>query len=116
MVNLKTSKAIELGATQVRFIYLKKNTGNLYDSLHEFDAALFKDVVEEYKIAASDVEPKRPYAPVIETFRSKPTGRKKLFWACSYCPYTQRCWPEAELEIKSGKPVWYLKEEKTNEL
>ena len=112
MVNLQTNKAKELGADSVRFFYLKKNTGHLWDRSFPFDPELFKDVIEEFKIANGSEEPKRPYLPVTEAFRGKPTGRKKLYWACHYCPFTQTCWPEAELEFKNNSPLWILKENK----
>lgn len=111
MVNLNTNKAIELKAKSVRFFYLKKNTGHLWDSLHNFDQELFNEIIEEYKIASQKEEPKRPHVPQNETFRSKPTGRKVLPWQCCYCPYTKTCWPEAELEFKNNKPTWVIKGE-----
>ena len=36
------------------------------------------------------------------------TGRALLPYQCAYCDFkkTGGCWPEAELEIQDGKPVW----------
>lgn len=106
-VNLWTDKAIELKANSVRFFYLKKNTGHLWDRVFQYDEELFNDIIEEYRLANDIKEPKRPHVPKIETFRRKPTGRKVLPWQCGYCPYTSTCWKgEASMEFKNGKPVW----------
>lgn len=108
-VNMSTYKAMELGVSSVRFFYLKKNTGHLWDKVFHFDEELFEDIVQEYKIANSKEEPKRPYVPVMEKFRGKPTGRKILPWQCAYCSYTSTCWKnEASLEFKNGKPQWMV--------
>lgn len=112
MVCLSTGKAKELGADEVRYFYLKKNTGHLWDRLHPFDAALYADVVEEYKLANGEAEPKAPFVAMPETFRGKPTGRLVLPWQCGYCAYISRCRPEAQLEFKSGKPKYYMPETK----
>lgn len=111
MVNLQTDRAKELGADGVRFFYIKKNTGSLWDRFFPFDRELASDVATEYQLAASDEEPKAPYVPKIETFRSKPTGRKVLEWRCSYCPYKQHCYEKRgklSLEMKNGKPIWVV--------
>lgn len=109
-VCLLTDKAKELGATEVRYFYLKKNTGHLWDRLHKFDEQVAKDVVEEYKLANQEVEPLAPYRPVAELFRGKPTGKRVLPWQCAYCPYTTTCHKNAVLEINNGKPKYYINE------
>lgn len=41
-----------------------------------------------------------------------PTGRKVVPLACSYCDFrSHHCWPEASLEIESGKPLWVVPEQ-----
>lgn len=110
-VNLRSNSAIKLGATDVRYFYLKKNTGHLWDRLHHFDQYLFEEVLREAKLANGQTVPERPYKPENETFRSKPTGRRKLPWQCGYCAFTQKCWPEAKLEFKSNKPMWVVPKE-----
>jgi len=108
-VNLRTDKAFELNALSVRFFYLKKNTGHLWDRVFNFDLELSKDVEQEYFLANSDKEPKRPHVPQPEKFRGKPTGRKVLPWQCGYCSYTETCWKnEASLEFKNNKPIWVV--------
>lgn len=111
MVNLRTNRALELKANQVRFFYLAKETGNIWDRVFDFDHELFYEVEQEYKIANSDEEPIRPHVPKNETFRSKPTGRRVLPWQCGYCSFTETCWKgEAQREWKNNKPAWYMKE------
>jgi len=113
-VCLQTVKAHLLGATQVRYFYLKKNTGHLWDRLETPSAYNLQDVIEEYKLANGDEEPKAPYFAVPETFRNKPTGRMVLPWQCAYCAFIKHCHPAAEMEIKNGKPKFYINE-KTKE-
>jgi len=36
------------------------------------------------------------------------TGRKKLPVNCAYCAYKQRCWPDVQMEIQDGQPVWIV--------
>lgn len=110
MVNLETDRAKALGAVGVRYFYLKKNTGHLWDRYYPKDADLLSDVIEEYKIASQPMEPRAPYVAKLETYRGKPTGRKVLPWQCAYCPYTEHCHPSAEIEFKNGKPIYVVKE------
>jgi hypothetical protein len=37
-----------------------------------------------------------------------PTGRNLIPLACGYCAYKQTCWPGAEMDMVSGKPVWVV--------
>lgn len=36
------------------------------------------------------------------------TGREILSVRCGYCNFNELCWPGAQLETKSGKPVWIV--------
>lgn len=109
---MRTDLAIERGVNETRYFYVKKSTGHLWDRLITFDQKIFDEVGENLKIANGEAEPKRPFVAIEEKFRSKPTGRKILFWRCSYCAFTQKCWPEAKMEFKSGKPIWVVEEKK----
>lgn len=112
MVNLQTDGAKARGAQEVRFFYLKKNTGNLWDRLYRFDPVLAAEVVKDYQTAIQNEEPVAPYGPKPETFRSKPTGRRVLKFPCSYCPYIGHCQPAYEIEMKSGRPILVVTESK----
>lgn len=109
-VNLLTTKAKELGADGVRYFYIRKETGHTWDKYYPFDPALAKVVEQEANLANQEVEPEAPYSPIIEIKYKKATGRAVLPWQCSYCPYTTRCHPSANLEFKSGKPVYVVKQ------
>lgn len=103
-----TGKAKELGATEVRFFFLKKQTGNLWDRLYPVEESMKAEVIEDYRKANADAEPETPYSPIEETFRSKPTGRRVLPWQCHYCPYTAACQTNATMEWKNNKPLWVV--------
>lgn len=106
MVNLQTDKAIKLGADSVRFFYLKKNTGHLWDRHFPFDSVLAGEVAEEYKIANGPNLPKTPHMLKNETFRSKPTGRIIAAFPCSYCGYLKECQGEYEIDFKGQSPKY----------
>lgn len=109
-VNLSTFKAKELGAKSVRFFYLKKNTGHLWDQLHEFNEETMREVANDYKLANQEEKPVAPYGFVDELFRGKPTGKTTVVWYCQYCPYIAECKKEKKMtiEFKSGKPKYYF--------
>lgn len=109
MVNLQTNRGLELGADGVRFFYLKKNTGHLWDSFRNFDKDLAKDVAEEYKLSNQKEEPKAPHMLVEQHFRGKPTGLTVAAFPCTYCPYLRECKGEHTVEIKSGRPTYIFK-------
>lgn len=118
-VNLQTCKAKEFGATEVRFFYLKKNTGHIWDKLYPFDEQVANEIVEDFRLSNQETEPPAPMMDVFgtvygaqpETFRGKATGRKVIKYPCSYCPYIALCQPAFETEFKSGKPIHVVKQE-----
>ncbi len=102
-----SDKAKALGVKSARFFYMNKNTSHLFDRLYQFDKEIAKQVVREYIVASGEAEPERPYGFEDVTYRGKPTGKQKLNWRCSYCPFTEKCWAgEATLDFQNGKPVW----------
>lgn len=118
-----TKEARKLGVKQVRFFYLRKGTGHLWDRVFDFDDSIARQVIEDFKTARKDECPDRPYSLIEETVRKKPTGRLKLPWQCGYCPFTEVCWADHHIQIEfkgdsSGmsKPVHILtkKEEVPN--
>ncbi len=112
VVNLQTGRAKELGAVGVRFFYLKKNTGHMWDRYFPYDAELALEVAEEYRLAAGDERPRAPYHLTEETFRTKPTGRIVAKYPCSYCPYLAECKGPHEIEFKGNTPVYVFKKQK----
>lgn len=114
-VNLQTNRAKELGATEVRFFYIKKNTGHLWDRLHTIDPILAENVAEEFRLANQAERPAPPHQLAEETYRKSPTGRTVAKFPCTYCPYLTECHGAHELEFKSGRPVYvFSKKEKVS--
>lgn len=116
MVNLQTTRAQQLGATQVRFFFLRKETGHIWDRLHDFDRELAEDVASEYLEASQETEPLAPYLPEVEKVRGRPTGRLVAKFPCSYCPYIEKCQGPHEVEWKADQfgnlsPVFVFKKE-----
>lgn len=117
MVNLRTGKAIELGAKSVRFYYLRKETGHIYDRVFQFDEKLFQQVIKDYAVANGPAIPETPYQPTAETFRKVPTGRMILPFPCAgYCSYVDQCF-KYTVDWKSGQygsktPVYVTSGEK----
>lgn len=104
MTTLAEARAVKA----VRFFYLKKDTGHIWDRLHLWDDAVAADVASGFMKAAGEKIPERPHAPIAETYYKKPTGRSVLPWQCGYCSFTATCWPGVKKEFKSGKPVFVV--------
>lgn len=119
-VCMQTNRAIELGVREVRYFYLKKETGHLWDRLFTFDSSLAEDVASEYQLANADEEPKAPHVLVAEMSGAgknrKPTGRRVAGFPCTYCPYLEQCQGKYDVEWKAGsfganKPVYVFNQE-----
>lgn len=113
-VLLMSDKAKRLGATEGRFYYQNKNTSAIYDRLYPADLSMQREIISDYRTAAEPLSPPPvPRAdgigPEAETYRKAPTGRFKLGWKCSYCDYNKLCFPNAKLEFKGGKPIYYVR-------
>jgi hypothetical protein len=104
MVNLLTDKAEQLGAFGVRFFYLKKNTGHLWDRYFAYDGDLADEVKRDYELSNGKERPETPYSLKQETFRAKPTGRWVAQYPCSYCSYLKECHGPHTVEFKGSNP------------
>lgn len=117
MTLMRTGKAEHLGVEQVRFFYLRKETGHLYDAIFDFDPFLWAQVISEFKMAIAEVEPVAPYAPEPEIYYRKPTGRMVLPFPCAgYCPYTDKCHRNYDVEWKGDqhgnqKPTYVVRKD-----
>jgi hypothetical protein len=102
-------EAKELNINRFRFVGIRKDTSHLADRLIHFDQSILDFVIKNYIEALSEKMPDRAYAAEAEMEgrkpNKKPTGREILGWRCSYCAYTQSCWPNVQTEFKSGKPI-----------
>ena len=107
VVNLQTDKAKRLNATDVRFFFIRKETSHLWDVFYPnlCEPGIVAEVVQDYKTALQDEEPKAPYSPVVEMGgrapNKKPTGRTVINYPCSYCPYVSRCQPKHHIEFET---------------
>ena len=106
---MNCDEARELKIKRFRFVGIRKDTSHLADRLIHFDYKILDHLTTGYLEALMDKTPKRSYEPEPEMTGRKPnkkhTGRYKLGWRCSYCPYTGKCWPDVKIEFKSGKPI-----------
>lgn len=66
---------------------------------------------------STDAPFERCFEPEAEKFRGKPTGNLRLGMTCSFCPFLNKCWPEAVYKPQTGsqaqspKYYWYAKYE-----
>ena len=104
---MMTDLAKSRNVTQVRFFYLRKETGHLWDRVHDFDQAIADSVIAEFKAAQSDAFIKAPHALKPEmTGRApnkKPTGRRCAGFPCTYCPFLRQCHGEYKVEWSDGQ-------------
>lgn len=100
-------QSMELDVKSVRFYYLAKETGHLYDRIFNFDPKIAHQVIKEFKLANNSEAPEAPYALVPELLRGKPTGKTTCPWQCGYCSYLHHCKPGFTKEFKSGRPKFY---------
>lgn len=108
---MMTEELRALDVREIRYFYLLKTTGHIYDRVFSFDKTTADIVESEYVAAQWKAAPAQPHGFKDETNRGKPTGRRVLGFPCSYCPYVSQCHPTAQMEFKSGafgvqKPVF----------
>lgn len=87
----------------VRFFFLRKSTGHLWDRVYEYDEKIAKEVRDEYVRSGEEKIPEDPYGFEPERFRGKETGRKTVGWKCQYCSYLSVCKGEYTLEWKTDQ-------------
>lgn len=68
--------------------------------------------------AVKDNHPfKRKFEPIVDTFRGKRTGLKRLCKTCEFCDYMSSCWPSAKYmahpksEAKKPPMHWFVEDE-----
>jgi hypothetical protein len=108
---LNTTKAKELNADGVRYFYLRKQTGHIWDRYYSYNPVLWRETIADFKAANGDAEPPAPFKPQPELFRGKPTGRTVANFPCTYCPYLKKCHGVYALEWKGDqfghqKPIY----------
>ncbi len=103
------------------WIAINKSTGEwtvaetpISDNAYKKEA--LKNAEQNIKDLKDNVEFRRCFDAVEETFRKKKTGNRTLGVTCSYCPYKEECWkdeglthiPQPASDAKSPKWYWYL--------
>ena len=59
----------------------------------------------------------RQFEPIVDKFRGKPTGLKRLGKTCEFCDYTKACYPTAKLmahpksEAKNPPMYWFIEDD-----
>lgn len=96
-------QCVQKSVRHVRFFYLRKSTGHVWDRVYEFDEKIALQVRKEFIEASQETMPEDPYGFTEETYRGKPTGRKTVPWMCQYCPYLKECKGEYTLEWKNDQ-------------
>ena len=97
--NMLTDELTALNVRKVRFVFLRKQTGHIWDQAYKFDDALAKKVIEDFMVVLKDSIPDRPFEPQKEIKKRREgnkwipeeTGRATLGFPCTYCPYAQQC-------------------------
>lgn len=107
---MMTDLCVEKKVKRVRFFYIRKETGHIFDRQFPYNVALALEVKRGY-YDATRKEPPRQLSLVDVKYRGKPTGKKKLSWKCEYCPYIEVCRPEYEVSYTKDrfgnqKPVY----------
>lgn len=100
-----TSKAKELGVAHVRFFYLRKETGHLYDRMYEWNAAIEAAVIEGFVVSNQKEEPAIPF-PLYER---KVDGKHIAKFPCTYCPYLRPCQGPHHIEWNMDKKQGIMK-------
>ena len=90
---------------------VNKNTGHMFESIHEKDEELFHKTVYDISRLNDCIHPEEfdRIEPIEETYYKKPTGNYKLDFVCAYCDYNLTCFGDKITEvIVKGKPVFYV--------
>lgn len=84
----------------VRFFYLRKSTGHIYDRVFDFENERWPEVARSYVWAQAADPPETPYEPVNEVVKKVVTGRLKLQWQCQYCGFMRECKKNYDIQIE----------------
>ncbi len=104
-----------LGIDEYILVAINKATGAMCDRVYRKSDELVEKAKEKlYRVLNNDDMPERGFDPVDETVYNRktkerdPTGRQILCINCAYCGFRQTCYPQAQTEIKSGRPVFVI--------
>ena len=89
------------------FIVVNGNTGHLAEEFIKFDSKVVEKMLARVRTVMNSTKnelPERYYKPELKS------GKEYLPVECSYCDYTQHCWPNFKLMFSKGGSPLYVKE------
>lgn len=92
-----------LNRKKTLFVFYCKDTSHLREMEFEYNPALFEQIKNNFQLVIDSTKeqlPPRKYEPL---------KSGQLPWQCSYCSYTQHCWPDYELKFDSKNKPQYVK-------
>lgn len=104
---MMTDLARERNVKSVRFFYLRKETGHIWDRLHEWDQMIADTVVADYKRVMDNTPIPTPF-PLVQEMEGRgsnkrATGRSIAKFPCDYCPYIEKCHGPHRVEFKNDQ-------------
>jgi hypothetical protein len=87
----------------VRFFYMKKDTGHLFDRAYKFNPEIARQVIAEYRSVRLEVPPPDLFPLKEEMYLKKPTGYFIAQFPCSYCPFLKDCKGEFKKEWEKDR-------------
>lgn len=101
-----------LGLEQGVFVAINKNSGEITEVWTERDDDYVEWACANYQAAVASTLDSLPprysdndaYGPKID----KRTGSTVLAPLCTYCSWRDTCWPDLDVEVKYGRPVFYI--------
>lgn len=106
-----TEEATAMNCRTVRFFYMRKETGHIWDRAFPFDDTRAAKVIEDYIVTLKEEMPPAPFSPVPQTKRVTrggkpdkiPTGKETVKFPCTYCPFIYDCHGTFDLEWERGQ-------------
>ena len=94
-----SNKYTRMGVRHVRFFGMRKETGHLWDSLHEFDQKLADGLARDVRMIFSDAMPPRAFP-----LKKNKAGKwVTSAWQCSYCDFVEECHGKYEVTYKKDQ-------------
>ncbi len=106
---MSSEEAKMMGVKSVRYFYMRKETGHIWDRLFYFDPVLWENVRKDFLRVMQPEEMPAPYQLVPEmqsNGRGKPrtpTGKMIAQFPCTYCPYLENCKGKFTVEWKEDQ-------------
>ncbi len=83
---MQTDLAKERACKSVRFFYLRKSTGHVWDRLFHYNDFTARSVLKDFDTVHETNPPDKPYSYV-----KARDGSEVLPWQCGYCPFKEPC-------------------------